>query len=161
MCAVAAVRAKWTSDVDAAVESAADLGAELDHPLHGAQRLAVRWVAAHVAHVAGAPDSASDGHGETHGRVVRRRGYRTSCTAYYAKDARPSGPSGTAITTTQLGIAAGAALIAETSFTTTGSAGLVYDYYAVDRFKQWAHSAHITLRRGERSLLADFASDAL
>ena len=33
--------------------------------------------------------------------------------------------------------------------------------YAVDRFKHWAHSASITLRRGERSRLADFASEAL
>ena len=33
--------------------------------------------------------------------------------------------------------------------------------YAVERFKSWPHSAHITLRRGERSRLADFASDAL
>jgi PhoH-like ATPase len=31
----------------------------------------------------------------------------------------------------------------------------------VDRFKHWEHSAHITLRRGERSRLADFASEAL
>ena len=31
----------------------------------------------------------------------------------------------------------------------------------VDRFKAWPHSAHITLRRGERSRLADFASDVL
>ena len=33
--------------------------------------------------------------------------------------------------------------------------------YAVDRFKGWAHSAHITLRRGERSRLADYASEVL
>jgi PhoH-like ATPase len=31
----------------------------------------------------------------------------------------------------------------------------------VDRFKQWLHAAHVTLRRGERSRLADFASEAL
>jgi len=30
--------------------------------------------------------------------------------------------------------------------------------YAVDRFKAWEHSGHITLLRGERSRLADFAS---
>ena len=30
--------------------------------------------------------------------------------------------------------------------------------YAVDRFKDWEHSGHITLLRGERSRLADFAS---
>ena len=30
--------------------------------------------------------------------------------------------------------------------------------YAVDRFKEWEHSGHITLLRGERSRLADFAS---
>ncbi|MET0229530.1 MAG: PhoH family protein, partial [Rhodanobacteraceae bacterium] len=33
--------------------------------------------------------------------------------------------------------------------------------YAVDRFKDWQHSAHITLRRGERSRLADYASEVL
>ena len=32
---------------------------------------------------------------------------------------------------------------------------------AVDRFKDWEHSAHITLRRGERSRLADYASEVL
>ena len=31
----------------------------------------------------------------------------------------------------------------------------------VDRFKDWSHSAHITLRRGERSRLADYAAEAL
>jgi len=31
----------------------------------------------------------------------------------------------------------------------------------VDRFKNWEHSSHITLRRGERSRLADYASDVL
>jgi PhoH-like ATPase len=31
----------------------------------------------------------------------------------------------------------------------------------VDRFKSWTHSAHITLRRGERSRLADYASEVL
>ncbi len=33
--------------------------------------------------------------------------------------------------------------------------------YVVDRFKRWPHSAHITLRRGERSRLADYASTEL
>jgi len=33
--------------------------------------------------------------------------------------------------------------------------------YIVDRFKNWTHSAHITLEQGERSRLAEFASDNL
>ncbi|MDX1352492.1 MAG: PhoH family protein [Thiomicrorhabdus sp.] len=33
--------------------------------------------------------------------------------------------------------------------------------YIVDRFKRWHHSAHITLQQGERSRLAEFASDNL
>ena len=33
--------------------------------------------------------------------------------------------------------------------------------YIVDRFKNWNHSAHITLQQGERSRLAEFASDNL
>jgi Predicted ATPase related to phosphate starvation-inducible protein PhoH len=33
--------------------------------------------------------------------------------------------------------------------------------YVVDRSKTWAHSAHVTLCRGERSRLADFASEYL
>jgi len=33
--------------------------------------------------------------------------------------------------------------------------------YVVDRFKGWKHSGHITLRRGERSRLADQATDIL
>ncbi|MGH8226625.1 MAG: PhoH family protein [Steroidobacteraceae bacterium] len=33
--------------------------------------------------------------------------------------------------------------------------------YAVNRFRGWAHSGHVTLTRGERSRLADFASEAL
>jgi PhoH-like ATPase len=41
---------------------------------------------------------------------------------------------------------------------TEGSSGLTY---AVDRFKGWPHSGHITLARGERSRLADFASEVL
>ena len=46
----------------------------------------------------------------------------------------------------------------DTPYLTETTSGLTY---AVDRFKNWAHSAHITLRRGERSRLADFASEAL
>ncbi len=46
----------------------------------------------------------------------------------------------------------------DTPYLTETTSGLTY---AVDRFKQWEHSAHITLRRGERSRLADFASEAL
>ena len=33
--------------------------------------------------------------------------------------------------------------------------------YVVDRFKDWPHAAHITLQRGERSRLADYASEVL
>ncbi|MBX3727313.1 MAG: PhoH family protein [Xanthomonadales bacterium] len=46
----------------------------------------------------------------------------------------------------------------DTPYLTETTSGLTY---AVDRFKSWAHSAHVTLRRGERSRLADFASEAL
>ena len=46
----------------------------------------------------------------------------------------------------------------DTPYLTETNSGLTY---AVDRFKSWPHSAHITLRRGERSRLADFASEAL
>lgn len=46
----------------------------------------------------------------------------------------------------------------DTPYLTETTSGLTY---AVDRFKQCAHSGHITLRRGERSRLADFASEAL
>ncbi|MBB6247636.1 PhoH family protein [Rhodanobacter sp. A1T4] len=46
----------------------------------------------------------------------------------------------------------------DTPYLTETTSGLTY---AVDRFKQWEHSAHITLRRGERSRLADFAAEAL
>ncbi|RDS78863.1 PhoH family protein [Dyella monticola] len=46
----------------------------------------------------------------------------------------------------------------DTPYLTETTSGLTY---AVDRFKHWSHSAHITLRRGERSRLADFASEAL
>ena len=33
--------------------------------------------------------------------------------------------------------------------------------YVVNRFRDWTHSGHITLKRGERSRLADFASEQL
>ena len=33
--------------------------------------------------------------------------------------------------------------------------------HVVDRFKQWSHSGHVTLVRGERSRLADFAAESL
>ena len=33
--------------------------------------------------------------------------------------------------------------------------------HVVDRFKQWHHSGHVTLVRGERSRLADFATESL
>ncbi len=46
----------------------------------------------------------------------------------------------------------------DTPYLTETTSGLTY---AVDRFKNWPHSAHITLRRGERSRLADFASESL
>ena len=46
----------------------------------------------------------------------------------------------------------------DTPYLTEGSSGLTY---AVDKFKGWAHSGHITLARGERSRLADFASEVL
>jgi PhoH-like ATPase len=46
----------------------------------------------------------------------------------------------------------------DTPYLTEGSSGLTY---VVDRFKGWPHSGHLTLARGERSRLADFASEAL
>lgn len=46
----------------------------------------------------------------------------------------------------------------DTPYLTEGSSGLTY---AVDRFKGWPHSGHIMLARGERSRLADFASEVL
>lgn len=46
----------------------------------------------------------------------------------------------------------------DTPYLTETTSGLTY---AVDRFKEWEHSGHITLRRGERSRLADYASDIL
>ncbi|HQO15887.1 MAG TPA: PhoH family protein [Methylotenera sp.] len=46
----------------------------------------------------------------------------------------------------------------DTPYLTEGSSGLTY---VVDRFKGWPHNGHITLMRGERSRLADFAAEAL
>ncbi|MFL6673969.1 MAG: PhoH family protein [Massilia sp.] len=46
----------------------------------------------------------------------------------------------------------------DTPYLTEGSSGLTY---VVDRFKGWGHSGHVTLARGERSRLADHASDVL
>ncbi|MGE8319198.1 MAG: PhoH family protein [Comamonas sp.] len=46
----------------------------------------------------------------------------------------------------------------DTPYLTEGSSGLTY---VVDRFKGWPHSGHVTLARGERSRLADFASEVL
>lgn len=46
----------------------------------------------------------------------------------------------------------------DTPYLTEGSSGLTY---VVDRFKGWSHSGHVTLARGERSRLADHASEIL
>lgn len=46
----------------------------------------------------------------------------------------------------------------DTPYLTETTSGLTY---VVDRFKSWEHSAHITLQRGERSRLADHASEVL
>ena len=46
----------------------------------------------------------------------------------------------------------------DTPYLTETTSGLTY---VVDRFKEWPHGGHITLLRGERSRLADFASEAL
>jgi PhoH-like ATPase len=46
----------------------------------------------------------------------------------------------------------------DTPYLTEGSSGLTY---VVDRMKGWAHGGHITLTRGERSRLADYAAEAL
>jgi len=46
----------------------------------------------------------------------------------------------------------------DTPYITETSSGLTY---VVDRFKKWAHSGHIILTRGERSRLADYASETL
>ena len=46
----------------------------------------------------------------------------------------------------------------DTPYLTGTTSGLTY---AVDRFKNWPHAAHISMRRGERSRLADFAAEVL
>ena len=46
----------------------------------------------------------------------------------------------------------------DTPYLTETTSGLTY---VVDRFKGWAYGGHVTLRRGERSRLADFASENL
>jgi len=46
----------------------------------------------------------------------------------------------------------------DTPYLTEGSSGLTY---VVDRFKGWDHNGHITLLRGERSRLADYATEIL
>jgi PhoH-like ATPase len=46
----------------------------------------------------------------------------------------------------------------DTPYLTETTSGLTY---VVNRFRGWPHSGHITLLRGERSRLADFASEAL
>ena len=46
----------------------------------------------------------------------------------------------------------------DTPYLTEGSSGLTY---VVDRFKGWPHSGHVTLQRGERSRLADYAAEVL
>ena len=46
----------------------------------------------------------------------------------------------------------------DTPYLTETTSGLTY---VVDRFQSWEHSGHVTLQRGERSRLADYASDAL
>jgi len=43
----------------------------------------------------------------------------------------------------------------DTPYLTETTSGLTY---IVDRFKDWEHSGHVTLKRGERSRLADYAS---
>lgn len=46
----------------------------------------------------------------------------------------------------------------DTPYLTEGSSGLTY---VVERFRGWAHAGHITLERGERSRLADYANEVL
>lgn len=46
----------------------------------------------------------------------------------------------------------------DTPYLSETTSGLTY---VVDRFKEWNHSGHIILRRGERSRLADYAAEAL
>lgn len=46
----------------------------------------------------------------------------------------------------------------DTPYLTETTSGLTF---VVDHFKQWQHSGHVTLQRGERSRLADFATQFL
>ena len=46
----------------------------------------------------------------------------------------------------------------DTPYLTEGSSGLTY---VVDRFRGWEHSGHVMLARGERSRLAEYATDVL
>ncbi len=46
----------------------------------------------------------------------------------------------------------------DTPYLSETTSGLTY---VVDRFKDWPYGGHVTLRRGERSRLAEFASDRL
>ncbi len=46
----------------------------------------------------------------------------------------------------------------DTPYLTEGSSGLTY---VVDRFRGWEHGGHVMLARGERSRLADYASEIL
>ncbi len=46
----------------------------------------------------------------------------------------------------------------DTPYLTETTSGLTF---VVDRFKEWSHGGHITLLKGERSRLADFASENL
>jgi PhoH-like ATPase len=46
----------------------------------------------------------------------------------------------------------------DTPYLTETTSGLTF---VVDRFKHWEHSGHVTLQRGERSRLADYASEIL
>ncbi len=46
----------------------------------------------------------------------------------------------------------------DTPYLTETTSGLTY---VVDRFKRWEYSGHVTLQRGERSQLADYASEVL
>ncbi len=46
----------------------------------------------------------------------------------------------------------------DTPYLTETTSGLTY---TVDRFQKWDHSGHVTLKRGERSRLADYAAEVL
>ena len=46
----------------------------------------------------------------------------------------------------------------DTPYLTETTSGLTY---VVDRFRPWSHGGHVTLQRGERSRLADFATEVL